>query len=70
VQWFVQQNIQPVRITYEALSDKPQATLAIVLSALDQDPAIAGTVKPRTTKLADSESHDWENRFRIDELNH
>ena len=25
INWFAQQNIQPVRITYEALSDNPQA---------------------------------------------
>ena len=63
VNWFAQQSIQAVRITYEALSDNPQATLAIVLSALGQDPAIAATVKPSTTKLADSQSHEWVNRF-------
>jgi len=68
--WFVQHKIQPVRITYEALSDNPQTTLAIVLSALGQDIEIAETVKPRTTKLANSESHEWANRFRIEELSH
>jgi LPS sulfotransferase NodH len=68
--WFAQQNIQPVRITYESLSDDPQATLAIVLSALGLDPAMAGTVKPRTRKLADSESHEWASRFRTEELTH
>ena len=70
VSWFIQQNIQPVCITYEALSDNPQATLAIVLSALGQDPTIAGTVKPRTTKLANSESLEWANRFRTEKPAH
>lgn len=64
VDWFVEQNIQPVRITYEALSDNPQATLAIILSALGLDPTIAEPVKPRTTKLADSEGREWATRFR------
>jgi LPS sulfotransferase NodH len=70
VNWFSQHNIQPVRITYETLSDNPQTTLAIVLSALGQNPTIAGTVKPRTTKLGDSQSHKWANRFRTEELTH
>jgi LPS sulfotransferase NodH len=62
--WFAQQRIQPVRITYESLSTDPRATLATVLSALDLDPAIAGTIEPRTAKLADNESRDWAARFR------
>jgi LPS sulfotransferase NodH len=70
VNWFAQQKIQPLCITYEALSDNPQATLAIVLSALGQDATIAGTAKPRTTKLADRVSQDWANRFRTEELTH
>jgi len=62
--WFTQQRIQPVRITYEALSTEPQAVLATVLSALGLDPTIAGTVEPRTAKLADSESLEWAVRYR------
>jgi trehalose 2-sulfotransferase len=38
--------------------------LATVLSALGQDSALADTVKPRTAKLADSQSDDWATRFR------
>ena len=64
LKWFVRQKIEPVSITYEALSNNPQATLATVLSALGLDPAIAGTVEPGTIKLADSESREWVKRFR------
>lgn len=64
--WFAGQGIQPVGITYEALSTAPQAALATVLSTLDLDPAIAGTVEPRTAKLADSISRDWAMRFRAE----
>ena len=64
--WFARQKIQPVRITYEALSTEPLTTLAIVLTALGQDPTIAGTVEPRTAKLADSESREWAARFRTE----
>jgi len=67
--WFSQQRIQPVRITYEELATDPQTTLANVLSALGLDPAVAGTVKPRTAKLADSESREWATRFRAERPN-
>lgn len=70
VQWFAQQKIQPVNITYEALSNNPQATLATVLSALGLDMTIAETIEPRTTKLADNESQEWATRFRTEEINH
>ncbi len=67
--WFAQQRIQPVRITYEALTAEPQTTLATVLSALGLDPTIAGNVEPRTTKLADNESREWATRFRTERRN-
>ena len=62
--WFTRQRIHPVRITYEALSTEPQATLATVLSALGLDPTIARVVKPKTAKMADNESREWATRFR------
>ena len=62
--WFARQRLQPLRITYEALSTEPQAKLATVLSALSLDPTIAETVEPRTAKLADSESREWATQFR------
>lgn len=64
--WFSEQAIEPLSITYEALSTEPQSALAAVLSGLDLDPAIAGTVKPKSAKLADTESHDWITRFRTE----
>jgi LPS sulfotransferase NodH len=64
--WFARQRIQPVRITYEALSTEPRAALATVLSGLGLNPTIAGTVEPRTAKLADSESREWAARFRTE----
>ena len=64
--WFTRQNIQPVKITYEALSSEPQITLATVLSALGLDSTIAETVEPRTAKMADSESREWATRFRTE----
>ncbi len=40
--WFARQAVVPLSITYETLSSDPQATLALILSALGQDPTIAG----------------------------
>ena len=65
--WFSRQGIEPLRIPYEALSTTPQATLATVLSALGQDPAIAQTLEPQTVKLANAESREWARRFRSEE---
>lgn len=65
--WFARQEIQPVCLTYEALSADPQAALATILSALDLDPAIARTIEPRTAKLADSVSAEWATRFRAEQ---
>ncbi len=64
--WFAQQGVVPVTITYETLSSNPQAALALILSALGQDEAIATTIEPRTSKLADSESREWADRFRAE----
>ena len=70
VNWFAQQNIQPLRITYKALSSSPRSTVATVLSALGLDPAVAGTVEPRTARLADNENREWTTHFRTMEVNH
>jgi LPS sulfotransferase NodH len=67
--WFAQQEIQPVVITYASLSTEPQITLANVLSALGQDPSIAEIINPGTTKLADGGSRDWVNRYRAERHN-
>ena len=64
--WFTQQNLEPLCITYETLSSKPQVVLASILCALDIDPTIAESVRPRSAKMADSKSHEWATRFRID----
>jgi LPS sulfotransferase NodH len=62
--WFDRYGIAPLRLTYEGLSADPQATVAQILAALGQDPAIAATVMPRTAKLADATSLEWAARFR------
>lgn len=64
--WFDRQSIKPLRVTYETLSQDPQAILASVLTALGTDPSIAKTVQPQTTKLADETNRDWHARFEAE----
>ncbi|MGE0280921.1 MAG: Stf0 family sulfotransferase [Rhizobiaceae bacterium] len=62
--WFAAQGIEPLRLTYEELSAAPQTTLATVLKALGQNPAIAASISVQTAKLADATSREWAERFR------
>ncbi|MBE1282985.1 MAG: sulfotransferase [Rhodobacteraceae bacterium] len=64
--WFTKQGIQPLRITYDELSDAPTRVLAGVLKALGQDPAIAQNITPPTAKLSDEVSREWAHRFRAE----
>jgi LPS sulfotransferase NodH len=66
--WFAQQEVRPVRITYEALSTGPKAALATVLSALGLDSAIAGAAEPRTAIMADGNSREWAARFQTERV--
>jgi LPS sulfotransferase NodH len=68
--WFAQQQVEPLRLTYEALSAEPQVVLGSVLSSLGLDPAVAGAVEPRTAKLAGNESCEWSTRFRAEVASH
>jgi len=61
--WFDREGINPHRITYEELSDDPQAALRMVLERLELDPSAAEGVEPAVAKLADAISADWAERF-------
>ena len=64
MRWFAREGIQPMQITYEALSAEPRSVLASILSTLGLDPAFAESVEPKTAKLASDTSHEWAARFR------
>lgn len=64
--WFEENGIAPLRLTYEALSENPSEALATVLSALNLDPEIAAKIEPRTARLSDEESRNWAARFRAE----
>ncbi|MEE4011029.1 Stf0 family sulfotransferase [Roseibium sp. FZY0029] len=64
--WFESQRIAPLRITYDALSADPQATLRLVLKHLGLKETAADGVVPGVAKLADATSADWVSRFRLE----
>jgi len=68
--WFAEQQVEPMHLTYEALSAGPQVMLGAVLSFLGLDPEIARAVAPRSAKLGGSESSQWISRFRTEKDHH
>lgn len=62
--WFSNQDIAPLRLTYDALSADPIETLCQVLDRLGLDRKAAQDVSPGVAKLADSTNRDWVARFR------
>ncbi|ABD55704.1 Stf0 sulfotransferase family protein [Jannaschia sp. CCS1] len=64
--WFKVEQIEPLRVTYDALSAAPSATRDLVLRALWLDMRTLKDGPPPTAKLADVTSRDWADRFRRD----
>ena len=62
--WFAQEEIAPLCLTYDALSAAPVETVRSVLTALGLDPAHADPVRPGVRKLSDAVSENWIARFR------
>jgi len=63
-EWFDQQSISALRITYEDLSSDATTALSKVLDALGLDPALAEGIQPPVAQLADATNADWAGRFR------
>ena len=61
--WFMKEDIDPLRITYEDLSVDPTKTLREILNFLGLDCVAANGIKPNVAKLADQVSRDWVRRF-------
>jgi len=64
--WFETENIEPLRLTYEGLSEAPKETLGKVLEHLGLDARAANGVTPDVAKLADGTNRDWAARFRAE----
>lgn len=62
--WFAAQQITPLRIDYDALSDDPGGTLRKVLGALGIDADAVRDVVPGTARLTDPLNLDWITRFK------
>lgn len=62
--WFAKEGVEPLRITYQALSDDPSQAVARVLGALSCAPELAQSVQPQTRKMADALSADWIRRYQ------
>ena len=61
--FFAERGISPLRLVYEDVAADPNATLAIILSALGLDPAAARGVPVPTARTSNGESRLWIKRF-------
>lgn len=61
--WFERENLQPLIVSYDALSSDPANVLAGILEELGLDPDLARDVSPQVAKLADATNRDWAKRF-------
>jgi trehalose 2-sulfotransferase len=64
--WFAEQGIEPLHLTYEALTADPRRSLAAVLRHLGLDERLAEAADVKTRKMADQQSHEWAARFRAE----
>ncbi|OED37638.1 sulfotransferase [Chromatiales bacterium (ex Bugula neritina AB1)] len=69
VQWFAREQIDTLRVTYEALAADPAETLGHLLAYLKLDSRAAVDVVPGVMKLADETSQNWVERFREEKSN-
>ncbi|MEM9230090.1 MAG: Stf0 family sulfotransferase [Pseudomonadota bacterium] len=61
--WFDRQRIEPLNLTYDALSADPTATLARILQCLGLDSNAARKVTVPVAKLADNTNRIWAQRY-------
>ena len=64
--FFSTHGISPLRLTYETLTANPKQAVAAVLSALGQDPQASERILVQTSKLADADSLEWADRYRLE----
>ncbi|MGV8985116.1 MAG: Stf0 family sulfotransferase [Cypionkella sp.] len=66
-QWFAQNGIVPLHLTYEALAADPVAVAAQVLDFVGVSLPRGHGLQTSTTRMADAVSADWAARFRREE---
>ena len=62
--WFANEDIQPLRLSYDALADDPAATLIKVLKALGLEVPSANAIKTPLARMADDASKEWAALYR------
>ncbi|WP_180900420.1 Stf0 family sulfotransferase [Martelella soudanensis] len=63
--WFSRENIEPLRLDYDALSHSPRETLRTVLLALSLGGRAADAASPGVRKIADRVNDEWAERLRL-----
>lgn len=66
INWFASENLNPLRVSYDALSADPEVVLAHILDKLGLDGEIAHGICPPVGKLADSTNRIWAERFLVE----
>lgn len=66
VTWFSEQQIEPHMLTYETLSEHPDAAVRAICEEIGIHHPSPGTLVPGVAKLADTISLEWDARFRSD----
>lgn len=61
--WFREENLSPLRVTYDELAADPAAVLARILDELGLDREIAHGIPAPVAKLADATNRAWAERF-------
>lgn len=62
--WFEENDVEPVRVTYEELVAEPTATTRRVLEAIGVEVPAGFAVSPGTERQADAVNEDWIRRYR------
>jgi LPS sulfotransferase NodH len=65
--WFEAQQIAPLHLSYATLASDPRGALAYVLDDLGCDSSGAQQASLPTAKLADDQSREWVQRFRVEQ---
>jgi LPS sulfotransferase NodH len=64
--WFENQQLAPVRVTYENLSNDLTGTLSKLLARLGLNRAAANGIVPNIARLADETNQNWAKRYRAE----
>lgn len=62
--WFISEELDPLRVEYDDLSDNPTGVVGKVLEHLGLDPNIARQLALPVARLADATNKNWAKRYR------